>query len=98
MSGSRAVRACGLVPAEWDPGEQLLYTWLKMIQEEVPRETGDKRSTDIRIEPEKLAVETASSQPSSGGIVIRANGVEVELPSGTDIEILAAFAKAISHA
>ena len=52
----------------------------------------------VRVEPEKLAVETVSSQAASGGIVIRAHGVEAEFPSGTDIRILAAFVKAVSHA
>ena len=31
-------------------------------------------------------------------IVIRANGVEAEFPSDTDIGILAAFVKALGHA
>ena len=52
----------------------------------------------VRVEPEELAVEIVSPQPSAGGIVIRANGVEAEFPSGTDIGILAAFVKALGHA
>lgn len=50
------------------------------------------------IEPEKLAVEAVSPQSSAGGIVIRANGVEAEFPSDTDIGMLAAFVKALGHA
>ena len=42
-------------------------------------------------------VDVASAQPASGGIVIRAHGVETEFPLGTDIGFLAAFVKAISH-
>ena len=50
------------------------------------------------VQPGKLAIETVSPQFSSGGIVIRANGVEAEFPSDTDIGILAAFVKALGHA
>ena len=74
------------------------WYWLKIIQEEALCETKDRSGALVRVEPEKLAVETVSPQPSSGGIVIRTHGVEAEFPSGTDIGILAAFVKAISHA
>ena len=78
--------------------ENSYYYWLRTIREEALCEAENKSGALVRVEPEKLAVETVSPRSSSGGIVIRAHGVEVELPSGTDIEILAAFAKAISHA
>ena len=52
----------------------------------------------VRVEPEELAVEIVSPQPSAGGIVIRAHGVETEFPPSTDIEMLAAFVKALGHA
>ena len=61
-------------------------------------EAENKSGALVRVEPEKLAVETVSPQSSSGGIVIRAHGVEVEFPSGTDIEMLATFVKALNHA
>ena len=78
--------------------ENSYYYWLRIIREEALRETENKSGALVRVEPAKLAVETVSPQPSSGGIVIRAHGVETEFPSGTDIGILAAFVKAISHA
>ena len=78
--------------------ESSYYSWLRIIREEALRETENRSGALVRVEPEKLAVETVSPQPSSGGIVIRAHGVEAEFPSGTDIGILAAFVKAISHA
>ena len=78
--------------------ENSYYYWLRIIREEALRETENRSGTLVRVEPEKLAVETVSPQPSSGGIVIRTHGVEAELPSGTDMGILAAFVKAISHA
>ena len=78
--------------------ENSYYYWLRIIREETLRETENKSGTLVRVEPEKLAVETVSPQPSSGRIVIRAHGVEAEFPSGTDIGILAAFARALSHA
>ena len=78
--------------------ENSYYYWLRIIREEALRETENRNGALVRVEPEKLAVETGSPQPSSGGIVIRAHGVETEFPSGTDIGILAAFVKAISHA
>ena len=78
--------------------ESSYYSWLRIIREEALRETENRSGALVRVEPEKLAVETGSPQPSSGGIVIRAHGVETEFPSGTDIGILSAFVKAISHA
>ena len=78
--------------------ENSYYYWLRIIREEALRETENRSCALVRVEPEKLTVETVSSQPTSGGIVIRAHGVETEFPSGTDIGILAAFVKAISHA
>ena len=78
--------------------ENSYYYWLRIIREEALRETKNRSSALVRVEPEKLAVETVSPQPSSGGILIRTHGVEAEFPSGTDIGILAAFVKALSHA
>ena len=74
------------------------YYWLRIIREEALCEAENKSGALVRVEPEKLAVETVSSQAASGGIVIRAHGVEAEFPSGTDIRILAASVKAVSHA
>ena len=78
--------------------ENRYYYWLKIIREEALCETKDRSGALVRVEPEKLAVETISPQPASGGIVIRAHGVEAEFLSGTDIGLLAAFVKAVSHA
>ena len=78
--------------------ENSYYYWLRIIREEALRETENKRGVLVRVEPEELAVEIVSPQPSAGGIVIRAHGVEAEFPSGTDIGILAAFVKALGHA
>ena len=78
--------------------ENSYYYWLRIIREEALCEAENKSSALVRVEPEKLAVETVSSKPSSWRIVIRAHGVEDEFPSDTDIGILAAFVKAISHA
>ncbi len=78
--------------------ENSYYSWLRIIREEALRETENRSCALVRVEPEKLAVETVSSQPTSRSIVIRAHGVEAEFPSGTDIGILAAFVKALSHA
>lgn len=78
--------------------ENSYYYWLRIIREEALCEAENKSGALVRVEPEKLAVEAVSPQLSSGGIVIRAHGVEAEFPSGTDIGILAAFVKAISHA
>ena len=77
--------------------ENNYYYWLRIIREEALRETESRSGTLVRVEPDKLAVETGSPQPSSGGIVIRTNGAEVEFPSGTDIGMLVAFVKALSH-
>ena len=74
------------------------YYWLRIIREEALCEAENKSGALVRVEPEKLAVETVSPRPSSGGIVIRTHGVEAEFPSGTDIGMLAAFVKALSHA
>ena len=78
--------------------ENSYYYWLRIIREEVLCEAANKSGALVRVEPEKLAVETVSPQSSAGGIVIRANGVEAEFPSDTDIGILAAFVKALGHA
>lgn len=78
--------------------ENNYYYWLRIIREEALRETENRIGALVRVEPEKLTVETASSQPTSGGIVIRAHGVEAEFPKGTDIGILAGVVKALSHA
>lgn len=78
--------------------ENSYYYWLRIIREEALRETENKSGALVRVEPAKLAVETVSPQPSSGGILIRTHGVEAEFPSSTDIAILAAFVKALSHA
>lgn len=78
--------------------ENSYYYWLRIIREEALCEAENRSGTLARVEPEKLAVESISPQPSSGGIVIRAYGVEVEFPSGTDSGILAAFVKALGHA
>ena len=78
--------------------ENSYYYWLRIIREEALCEAENKSGALVRVEPEKLAVETVSPQSSSGGIVIRAHGVEVEFPSGTDIEMLATFVKALGHA
>ena len=78
--------------------ENSYYYWLSIIREAALCEAEKKSGALVRVEPEKLAVETVSPQSSSGGIVIRAHGVEVEFPSGTDIEMLAAFVKALGYA
>ena len=78
--------------------ENSYYYWLRIIREEALRETENRSSALVRVEPEKLAAETVSSRSSSGEIVIRAHGVEAEFPTGTDIGMLAAFVKALSHA
>lgn len=78
--------------------ENSYYYWLRIIREAALCEAEKKSGALVRVEPEKLAVETVSPQSSSGGIVIRAHGVEVEFPSGTDIEMLAAFVKALDYA
>ena len=78
--------------------ENSYYYWLRIIRESALCEAEKKSGALVRVEPEKLAVETVSPQSSSGGIVIRAHGVEVEFPSGTDIEMLAAFVKALGYA
>ena len=78
--------------------ENSYYYWLRIIREEALCEAENKSGALVRVEPNKLAIETVSPQSSSGGIVIRAHGVEAEFPSGTDIAILAAFVKALSHA
>ena len=78
--------------------ENSYYYWLRIIREAALCEAEKKSGALVRVEPEKLAVQTVSPQSSSGGIVIRAHGVEVEFPSGTDIEMLAAFVKALGYA
>ena len=78
--------------------ENRYYYWLRIIREEALCETKNRSGALVRVEPEKLAVETVSSQTASGGILIRTHGVEAEFPSGTDIGILAAFVKAVGHA
>ena len=78
--------------------ENRYYYWLRIIREEALCEAENRSGALVRVEPEKLAVETVSPQPASGGGVIRAHGVEAEFLSGTDIGLLAAFVKAVSHA
>ena len=78
--------------------ENSYYYWLRIIREAALCEAENKSGALVSVEPEKLAVETVSPQSSAGGIVIRANGVEAEFPSDTDIGILAAFVKALGHA
>ena len=78
--------------------ENNYYYWLRIIREAALCEAENKSGALVRVEPEKLAVETVSPQSSAGGIVIRANGVEAEFPLDTDIGILAAFVKALGHA
>ena len=78
--------------------ESSYYYWLWITREEALCEAENKSGALVRVGPEKMTVETASPQSSSGGIVIRAHGVEVEFPSGTDIGMLAAFVKALNHA
>ena len=56
--------------------ENSYYYWLRIIREEALCEAENKSGALVRVEPEKLAIETVSPQFSSGGIVIRANGVE----------------------
>ena len=78
--------------------ENRYYYWLRIIQEEALCEAKTRSGALVRVEPEKLAIGAVSPQPVSGGIVIRAHGVEAEFLSGTDIGLLAAFVKAVSHA
>ena len=78
--------------------ENSYYYWLRIIREEALCEAENSSGAFFRVEPEKLAVETVSPHPSSRSIVIRAHGVEAEFTTGTDIGILAAFVKALSHA
>ena len=78
--------------------ENSYYYWLRFIREAALCEAEKKSGALVRVEPDKLAVETVSPQSSAGGIVIRAHGVEAEFPPSTDIETLAAFVKALGHA
>ena len=78
--------------------ENSYYCWLRIIREEALCEAKNKSGALVRVEPEKLAVETVSPQPSSERIVVWTHGVEAEFPSDTDIGILAAFVKALGHA
>ena len=81
--------------------ENRYYYWMRIIREEALCETKNRSGALVRlvrVEPEKLAVETVSPPPASGEIVIRAYGVEAEFPSSTDTGILAAFVKAVGHA
>ena len=78
--------------------ENSYYYWLRTIREEALRETENRSGALVRVEPEELVVGAVSPQPSAGGIVIRTNGLEAEFPSGTDIEMLATFVKALNHA
>ena len=77
--------------------ENSYYYWLRIIREEALYEAENKSCALVRVEPEKLAVETVSPQSSSERIVIRTHGVEAEFPPGTDIGMLAALVKALSH-
>ena len=63
MSGGRAVKACGMVPAEWDPGNSY-YAWLKIIRKGALREAENRSGALVRVEPEKLTVEAVSFHPS----------------------------------
>ena len=47
--------------------ENSYYYWLRIIREEALRETENRSCALVRVEPEKLAVEAVSPQPSSGG-------------------------------
>ena len=78
--------------------ENSYYYWLRIIREEALCEAENRSGVLVRVEPEKLAVETVSPRSTPRGIVIRAHGVEAKFPSGTDIGMLAAFVKAVSHA
>ena len=78
--------------------ESSYYYWLRIIREAALCEAQNRSGALVRVEPEKLAVETVSPQFSSEGIVIRAHGVEAEFPPSTDIRTLAAFVKALGHA
>ena len=53
--------------------ENSYYYWLRIIREAALCEAEKKSGALVRVEPEKLAVETVSPQSSSGGIVIRVN-------------------------
>ena len=85
-----------MVPAKRSTEEQL-----RLLAENHPgralRETGNRSGALVRVEPEKLAVETVSPQSSSGGIVIRVHGVEAEFPLGTGIGLLVAFVRLVIH-
>ena len=110
MSGSRAVKAYEYGACKTESAkivtmclqngirENSYYYWLRIIREEALCEAENKSGALVRVEPEELVVGAVSPQPSSGGIVIRANGVEAEFPLDTDIGILAAFVKALGHA
>lgn len=78
--------------------ESSYYYWLRIIREEALCAAENRNGALVRVEPEKLAVETVSPQFSSGGIVIHAHGVEAEFPPSTDIRTLAAFVKALGYA
>ena len=78
--------------------ENSYYYWLRIIREEALCEAENKSGALVRVEPEKLAAETVSPHSSSGGIMIRARGVEAEFRSSMDIGMLAAFVKALGHA
>ena len=60
--------------------ENSYYYWLRIIREEALRETESRSGTLVRVEPEKLAAETASPQSSSGGIMIRAQPPAFPVP------------------
>lgn len=98
MSGSRAVKAYEHGACRTESAKIVTIYCLRIIREAALCEAENKSGALVRVEPEKLAVETVSSQSSAGGIVIRAHGVEAEFPSDTDIGILAAFVKALGHA
>ena len=49
--------------------ENSYYYWLRIIREAALCEAEKKSGALVRVEPEKLAVETVSPQSSSGGIV-----------------------------
>ncbi len=43
--------------------ENSYYYWLRIIREEAIREIENRSSALVRVEPERLAVETVSHQP-----------------------------------
>ena len=97
LSSSKTIKRTGRVPAERNPGNSYNY-WLRIVSKEAFRKTEHRRSgAFIRVEPEKMAFETVSSQSSSNVIVVRTKGMEADFPSVTDIGILVAIVKTLNH-